>query len=391
MKTKYIILAILLLLPSFTWAEKVFVFQMTEFGAIMKDGKGLPTHQSNKEIAIVIDDNGITVKGAIDHELMFESTSKWYFNELGALTNGGAGGNILSISLSKKSVSMGGGGTTMVFSRPGNPNQFVSTYNSLVAFLTQAGRFKTTSSNQSPQSGKNKNTTGKTQPKGQNTTTTKAKPTVPEKKPGIIEPDKELTITDMLYKPMGILTASPDIWSMLYPDVLSAAKQRDNWELHSSYKYESEFGVYGNMNFGQKRAKGYNMTYKGEPYFCMTVRAAHYGNAWGKGKVEAYQYSFHRNIKGKVPKISSYRKNEILKQPQWTQNEALDFAKAIVADLERVGIRMAKIKNLKGDIYTMEGIDNKTNSKIKVRVFKADNKSSAFFSVTLEVKSIANS
>lgn len=232
------------------------------------------------------------------------------------------------------------------------------------------------------------NTGGKTHSTGQNSSESQTRP-VQKNQPGITEPDKELTISDMLYKPMGILTASSNIWGMQYKDVLSAARQRDNWEISSlGDMYDSSFTVFGNNNYGKKKSKGYNMTYKGEPCFSMGVRAANYGAPSGKGKVESYKYSFLRNIKGKVPSLSSYRKDEILKEPQWTQDEALDFAKTMVADLESVGIRMTKTKNLKGDIYTMKGIDNKTNSEITVRVFKINNKLSAFFSVSLVVKNI---
>ncbi len=129
------------------------------------------------------------------------------------------------------------------------------------------------------------------------------------------------------------------------------------------------------------------MTYRGEPFFSAVAEAASYGHEWGKGLVENYSYSFERNITGKVPKIRSWEKDKILAQPHWTQQEAIAFAKTIVADLSSEGIRMKSGKKLKGDIYMMEGIDRTNKKYYSVRVFKADDKYSAFLLVDLTISS----
>jgi hypothetical protein len=196
---------------------------------------------------------------------------------------------------------------------------------------------------------------------------------------------KELTIHDLITKPLGVMPERNNLWDSKYAEVKEYAETRANWANSSNQDYRVT--LYGNRNYGETNATGYNMTYRGEPFFSAVAEAASYGHEWGKGLVENYSYSFERNITGKVPKIRSWEKDKILAQPHWTQQEAIAFAKTIVADLSSEGIRMKSGKKLKGDIYMMEGIDRTNKKYYSVRVFKADDKYSAFLLVDLTISS----
>ena len=141
--TKRLIAALALIMPFLVNAEKVYVFKMTQFGAVTSDGKGLPVHKSNKEIGVVISDDGSQIKVAVDHELLYDSSQKWYFDGKGALMNE-ENKNLFSVSLTNHSIGIGErGGTILSFSSPMNLSDFNSQYNNLLAFIKQKGRLKT--------------------------------------------------------------------------------------------------------------------------------------------------------------------------------------------------------------------------------------------------------
>lgn len=247
-------------------------------------------------------------------------------------------------------------------------SDFVENYNALLASISN-----------------NNNAEGNTKPssttQAQSRSTTKKIEQFPEV-------SKEITIKDMLYKPLGILTDinRDNLWDVDYNDVKLEAEKRSNWELSSRSKdnFKSGFTLYGNTYEGKKKEKGYNMTYHGEPFHGVSVSAAGYGNPWGKGKIEEYSYSIHRDIKGKKPKYDS--SPNIATRPQWTKDEAIRFAERMISELESNGVKMSKTKNMKGDIFTSQGVDSKTGSLIRVRVFKCDDKYSAFFMISLDIK-----
>lgn len=182
----------------------------------------------------------------------------------------------------------------------------------------------------------------------------------------IVEPSRELTITDMMYRPLGFLDApGNNLWNLPFQSVKEEVERRSNWELHNTgYLYML---IVDN---------GTVYTYRNEPVSIDT-------DITYRGDLDYYSYGFTRNIKGKMPKHRKWEKEEWLRKPQWTKEEAIAFAEALVADLKSAGLTMVKGKNLKHDIFTMVGQDNQ--SFYKVRVFRNSDDYSAFFTVSLYV------
>lgn len=181
-----------------------------------------------------------------------------------------------------------------------------------------------------------------------------------------VEPSRELSIEDMMHRPFGVIDV-PDPWSLVFADVIKEVARRSNWTISPI--------IY---SISVNRSGGYNFTYRGEP-----LSSADVAPSLRSDKLGEYGFWFSRNIRGVVPKYKKSRTAEILSGPQWTDEEAIAFARNIVADIEATGLKMVKIKGFKRDIFTM-GADDGT-SFYKVRIFRIRDKYSASLSVILDV------
>lgn len=191
-----------------------------------------------------------------------------------------------------------------------------------------------------------------------------------------VEPDRELSIDDIMYKPLGIVEpvdGSP--WNLHFSDVGEAVRRRSNWE------WQDYFGdgviVYGNDNYGEKKSVGYNLTYRKEPVFSVSAQRGL------RDALQCYEISFERGIAGKVPSALRYNSKRILARPQWTEQEAVAFADALAADLSSREVRLSCIKSGDRHFYVLQGSD--TVSVYKVDVYRHIDKYSAFYMVSLSV------
>lgn len=193
---------------------------------------------------------------------------------------------------------------------------------------------------------------------------------------GSAEPDRELSIDDIMYRPLGVVEpVDGNPWNLHFSDVGEAVRKRSNWE------WQDYFGggviVYGNDNYGERKPVGYNLTYNGEPVFSVSARSG-LNDALG-----CYEISFERGISGKVPSALKYDSERILARPQWVEKEVVAFADALAVDLLSKNVRTSRIKSGDGHFYVLQGRDDV--SVYTIDVYRHIDKYSAFYMVSLKV------
>lgn len=193
------------------------------------------------------------------------------------------------------------------------------------------------------------------------------------------EPDRELTITDMMHRPFGVIDVpNGDIWSLTYTDALKELSRRTNWELAPTTT--RDITIYGNRLDGEKKDKGYNLTFLGEPLFSV-------GGMTFSEEFESFDFCFHRYKVGKKPKDAIWNLDDRWEiAPKWTKDEAFAFAQKLTAAVESTGLKMKKARKLDGDIYSMAAED--ATSFYRVRIFKSSSKPT-WFMVELKVMPLA--
>ena len=186
----------------------------------------------------------------------------------------------------------------------------------------------------------------------------------------------ELTIRDMLYRPFGVvdIPAGKVVWNIPSKYFVDIVSKRPNWKVK-----DEVYGItiFGNIINGVLKDNGYDLKYKGEPVFTAGIDDAYDGN------IDEYSISFARAIKGVVPEMEEDDRENYLKRPQWTDEEAINFAKEIVAEVEATGLLMKPVKFLDNEIFTMGAEDN--NSFYRVTVSKNSNDIYASLDVRLSV------
>ncbi len=191
-----------------------------------------------------------------------------------------------------------------------------------------------------------------------------------------VEPDRELSIGDVMYRPLGVVEpVDGNPWNLHFSDVGAAVRKRSNWEWQDYFS--GGVIVYGNDNYGERKHVGYNLTYNGEPVFSVSARSG-LNDALG-----CYEISFERGISGKVPSALKYDSERILARPQWTEDEAVAFADALAADISSMGVRLSRIKSGDGHFYVLQGRDDV--SVYTIDVYRHIDKYSAFYMVSLKV------
>lgn len=223
-------------------------------------------------------------------------------------------------------------------------------------------------------------------PTPNNTTSPKVGSAISAHANTFIEPTTELSIKEMITRPLGLVEMKDSIWDIKLGMLLNEAKRRSNWDVKER-EFEgktTQFNILGNHQYhAPDNERGYNKTYHGEPIANVSVSARY---PWGgDASLSGIQYSWDRGIKGKVPQYRKHEKDKTLAQRSWTETEAKTFANMIVNDLLDLDINMHKGHKLKGDIYDMCGFNKEGNTLYNVRVFKSDDAYSAFYSVLLEI------
>ncbi len=191
-----------------------------------------------------------------------------------------------------------------------------------------------------------------------------------------VEPDRELSIDDIMYRPLGVVEpVDGNPWNLHFSDIGDAVRRRSNWEWQDYFS--DGVIVYGNDNYGEKKPVGYNLTYRGEPVFSVSAQRGL------RDALQCYEISFERGIAGKVPSALKYEAKRLLSRPQWTEKEAIAFADAMAMELASKGIRLSRIKSGEGHLYVMQGSDDL--SAYKIDVYRHIDKYSAFYMVSLTV------
>lgn len=192
-----------------------------------------------------------------------------------------------------------------------------------------------------------------------------------------VEPDHELSIGDVMYRPLGVVEpVDGNPWKLHFSDVGDAVRRRSNWEWQDYFS--DGVIVYGNENYGERKPVGYNLTYRGEPVFSVSAKRGL------KDALECFEISFERGISGKVPSSLKYDSKRILARLQWTEDEAVAFADAMAADISSMGVRLSRIKSGDGHFHVLQGSDDM--SVYRVDVYRHIDKYSAFYMVSLIVK-----
>jgi len=173
---------------------------------------------------------------------------------------------------------------------------------------------------------------------------------------------RSVTVNDLKSCPYGIINPqNGNIWSVRFQDIENAFNKTKYWELKR----------YSTCVYRLYETTGYD--YNGIP---ITVASA--DTDPGCNFAETYEYSFHKNITGIIPKYESRPNYSSL--PHWTFQEANDFYNTILNDFKSVGIELHTVETGK-DFRVSNGFDE--TSYYEVRLQKQLSKYSAIISVQI--------
>lgn len=151
----------------------------------------------------------------------------------------------------------------------------------------------------------------------------------------------ELRTTDLMCRPFGVVKVTDNNpWGITYPEVKAKiAEMNPYWEIRES--------GYGSSSLN--KVDGFYRTYHGEPIDRATVEPS------ADGHLKSFGVAFRRDRKGVVRESWDYQD-----VPQWTESEAIDFARTLIADMEATGLKMVEGSNPANDILTLIGHDSQS-------------------------------